>query len=63
MFLTIGVHNWDEVEVVVVDKRSDVGVLAIARDELVCQVLNGHGGDPLAGVNSTTQSQIMSCSE
>lgn len=58
--LTIGVYYWNEVEVVVVDKRRDVGVLAIAGDELICQVFDCHRGDPFAGVDGAGEESELS---
>lgn len=65
----VRVDDGDKVEVVGVDEGGDVGVLAVAGDELVGEVLDGHGCDPFASVDRagekseekfTTQNQFTS---
>lgn len=49
-FITIRIHKWDEVEVVVVKEGSDEVVFAIPVDELIGKVFDCHRRYPLASV-------------
>jgi hypothetical protein len=51
--LTVRVHEWDQVEVIVVEERCDKVVFAITIDELVRKIFDCHCGDPLASVCGT----------
>lgn len=46
----VGVDDRGDVEVELVDERLDGGVRGVLCEQLPCEVLGGHGGDPFSGV-------------
>lgn len=50
---TVGVHDWHDVEVKVVNNGLDVGIQCVLRKQLPREVLSSHCGDPLARMNGT----------
>lgn len=50
--VAVGVDGWEEDPVEVCKKASDGRVFTVAGDERVCDVVDGAGGDPFAGVDA-----------